>query len=102
MAGHGLCCAATSDPSLVSLISLLSCPCDSLPKWQPLGEELIRRTGWKREWLPSKLQTMWHNLSARTHDVQCVQGGEMQAVVISLKVASGERGPSPSHILVST
>ena len=58
--------------------------------WEPLKVAVAEAGGWKPTWVAGKLDSMWHSLSARAHEVRALQGLEREAVVISAKVLSGE------------
>lgn len=63
---------------------------NSSSRWQPLKVAVAEAGGWKPTWVAGKLDTMWHSLSARAHDVRTLQGLEREAVIISAKVLSGK------------
>lgn len=74
---------------LLTMVVVAMCCSYSAPRWQEVMSAVVKASGWKRAWVPEKLQALWHTLSARAHDVRIIQGQERDAVVISTKVLSG-------------
>ena len=64
-----------------------------LKEYQDLSARMVQATGWKEEWIPARLCSIWNTMSAWAHGdkyvIEAIQGGKRDAIVVSLKVLPG-------------